>query len=314
MRKFADGSRHHIWCLALGAGLLMLFAADHVLAQGSPFGVPGPRPAPASGITAWLLQQQAQFHRALTSGMRAVASNPAALLSLLGLAFSYGVLHAIGPGHGKAVIASYLVANERAMRRGIGLAFAAAGVQALIAILAVVLILGVLGGKPGEIEQSVNWVERAGLLLIFLLGLAIFWRKLTQLRPVSEGRAAANCAHDHGVDPAVLAGYGRRDLLLTAIGAGIRPCSGALIVLVLALSQGLFWAGALSVGAMAIGTAIGTSLFAILAVKAKAIALRLAAGRGHRLHFLGLWLEAAAGLALALLGLALLTGAMQGGG
>jgi hypothetical protein len=104
----------------------------------SPFGLgpPVPREAPPTGLVAWLLEQQAAFHKALTAAIGAVETSPSAMVTLIGLAFAYGVIHAIGPGHGKAVIASYLVANERALKRGIALSFGAAGVQALVALRA----------------------------------------------------------------------------------------------------------------------------------------------------------------------------------
>lgn len=313
--------------IALLAGVLALAigAVDIAAAQGNPFGAPGPRlpRQEATGIAGWLLMQQAEFHRALTLGMRKVASEPAALIGLMGLAFSYGVLHAVGPGHGKAVIASYLVANETAMKRGIALAFGAAAVQALIALAVVAIVAAALGGTARQMDATVLYVEKIGFSIILGMGLWVLWRKGRLLLPRPALASAAggaaicadgpDCGHDHGLDARQIVKASPRELALTAIGAGIRPCAGAIILLVLALSQGLFWAGALSVTAMAIGTAIGTSLFAVLAVKAKVLALRLASGRGGLLRHATLVVEMLAGLVLALLGAALLFGAMQGG-
>jgi ABC-type nickel/cobalt efflux system permease component RcnA len=98
-----------------------------------------------------------------------------------------------------------------------------------------------------------------------------------------------------------------------AIGAGIRPCTGAIILLVFALSKGLFLAGALSVVVMAFGTALGTSLFALLAVKAKLLALNLISRSGMRWTRLALVLEMLAGLALATLGVLLVWGLVASG-
>jgi nickel/cobalt exporter len=300
--------------------LALMLEAGLAFAQGNPFGVGGPRTAPpappATGIAAWLLAQQAAFHRELSAAIGAVATDPSAMFALIGLAFAYGILHAIGPGHGKAVIASYLVANETAMRRGVALSFGAAGVQALIALGIVLLIAGLMGGGAAAMDRMTARVEQAGFAIILVMGLWIAARKARALvAPASVVAASCGpeCGHAIGGDPALLARASRRDLLLTAIGAGIRPCAGAIILLVFALAKGLFVAGALSVAAMAIGTAIGTSLFALLAVKAKVVALNLISGGTGGLRRIATLVEFLAGLALAVLGAALLMGAMASG-
>lgn len=311
-----------VWLGFAGLAAITLLAAGSVYAQGNPFGTggfSGPPAAPASGIGGWLLQQQAAFHKAMTASIGAVATDTAALWGLIGIAFAYGVIHAIGPGHGKAVIASYLVANETAMKRGIGLAFGAAFVQAAIAIGIVVLVAAIAGGTAKTIDRTVRIVEITGFLIILLMGLWIVWRKARAL--FAPAAAAGHdpacedplCGHQHGGDPAVIAKAPMRELVLTAIGAGIRPCSGAIILLVFALSKGLFLAGALGVAAMALGTALGTSLFALLAVKSKRIALNLiSSGRGGLTRVV-LAIEFLAGLALAGLGTLLLMGMMTAG-
>lgn len=284
----------------------------------NPFGTGGASVAPPStGLVAWLLEQQAAFHKALTLTIGAVDSDPAAMGTLISLAFAYGVLHAVGPGHGKAVIASYLVANENALKRGIGLAFGAAFVQAAIALAVVGIVAGLMQGTAAMMTRTVDLVEKAGFLIILGMGLWIIWRKARALLAppamIDDADCGPDCGHDHGVDPRRLAGAGTRELVLIAIGAGIRPCTGAIILLVFALTKGLFLAGALSVAAMAIGTAIGTSAFAVLAVKAKVFALNLISGGTSRLRRLALGLELTAGLALATLGAALLVGVMGSG-
>jgi len=293
----------------------LLLATTPALAQTrSPFGMGAPAPAEpvTSGIVAWLLQQQAAFHKALTTAISAVSADPSAMFALIGLAFAYGVLHAIGPGHGKAVITSYLVASERAMRRGVALAFGAAAVQALIALGVVLIVAGLMRGTAATMNTTVSWVEKFGFTLVAAMGLWIVFRRL---RAIFAGTPDAcldpACDHDHGGDPAMLAKADWRGMTLAAIGAGIRPCSGAIILLVFALAKGLLLAGVLSVTAMAVGTAIGTSLFALLAVKAKLVALNLVSGRGSGWRYATIALEIVAGLALAAIGISLL---MAGGG
>lgn len=304
--------------LGLQALALALIAVPALAQTRSPFGAGPPAPAAeaATGLGGWLLAQQAAFHKALTAAIGAVETSPAAFATLLGLAFAYGVLHAVGPGHGKAVIASYLLANERALKRGIGLAFAAAAVQAIIALGIVGIVAGFMGGTARTMNASIAWIEKAGFTLIALMGLWLAWRKARLLfAGFTHDPACADplCGHQHGGDPRALATASRRDLALMAIGAGIRPCTGAIILLVFALSKGLFLAGALSVIVMAIGTALGTSLFALLAVKAKLLALNLISKGGTGWARLGLVLEMLAGLALAALGFLLVWGLTAAG-
>lgn len=296
--------------------LTTLVATPATLAQTrGPFGMGTPSPAEpaASGIGAWLLQQQAAFHKALTAAIGAVEGNPAALFTLIGLAFAYGVLHAIGPGHGKAVITSYLVASERTMRRGVALAFGAATVQALIALGVVLMVAGLMRGTAASMNATIHWIEKAGFALVAGMGLWIVLRRLrTLFGSAPDACADPTCNHNHGGDPVMLAKASWKEMSLAAIGAGIRPCSGAIILLVFALAKGLLVAGVLSVAAMAVGTAIGTSLFALLAVKAKLVALNLVSGRGSGWRYAAITIEIAAGLALAFIGLSLLTAGAGG--
>jgi nickel/cobalt transporter (NicO) family protein len=302
----------------IAAVLLASFAVfgnvSELFAQTAPFGIPAPRNAPppaAEGIAGWLLQKQAEFHRALTLALQNAARDGGALFTLLGLAFAYGVVHAIGPGHGKAVIAGYIVANETALKRGIALAFAAAIVQAMIALFVVIGVARLVGGTAREIDSTIFTIERIGFAIILAMGLWLTWRKGRAL--LGFASAEATCQHDHGPNPAIFQRGSRASLAWAAIGAGIRPCTGAIILLVFALSQRLYGLGAASVMAMAIGTAIGTSLFALIAVKAKHFALWLASGRSHLALRVQLGIETLAGLALVLIGLALLSGTMVTG-
>src|ERR1700745_4412227 len=106
----------------------------------APFGAPHlPSATPTSGLTGWIFAQQAAFYRSLSDFIRASKEDGAAMWGLFGISFLYGVFHAVGPGHGKAVISSYLVANEEAWRRGVVLSFVSAGVQSVVAIIVVTI-------------------------------------------------------------------------------------------------------------------------------------------------------------------------------
>jgi ABC-type nickel/cobalt efflux system permease component RcnA len=90
----------------------------------------------------------------------------------------------------------------------------------------------------------------------------------------------AHCGHSHGPEPGELVGPGGwRRGLAAVLTVGVRPCSGAILVLVFALAQGLFWAGILATLLMGLGTAITVATIAVIAVSAKDLAQRLSGGR-----------------------------------
>jgi len=117
--------------------------------------------------------------------------------------------------------------------------------------------------------------------------------------------------HAHGPAPLELAGPGGWRRGLSAIVAvGLRPCSGAILVLVFALAQGLFWAGIASTFVMGLGTAITVAAIATLAVAAKAVAKRFAATRAGYGTLVLRGIEVCAALAVTAFGTLLLTGFM----
>jgi nickel/cobalt exporter len=128
--KSARGIRPVLLLIALA--VLTLAAAGDAAAQFGGYG--GLRPAPATGLAGWLLGQQAFFYQALAATLRAAKTSGSAYWGLMGVSFIYGIFHAAGPGHGKAVISSYLLANQETWRRGIVLSFASAVLQSLAAI------------------------------------------------------------------------------------------------------------------------------------------------------------------------------------
>src|SRR5499427_9905903 len=115
---------------AAAASLLLSGAHDAAFAQGSAFGPPRGATQPSSGLIGWMFAKQAEFYRDMSRVIRAAKTDGTAVWTLLGISFLYGIFHAAGPGHGKAVISSYLVANDETWRRGIVLSFASAILQA----------------------------------------------------------------------------------------------------------------------------------------------------------------------------------------
>jgi ABC-type nickel/cobalt efflux system permease component RcnA len=292
----------------------------------------------------------------MSSTIRAAKSDGSAVWTLLGISFAYGIFHAAGPGHGKAVISSYLVANEETARRGIVLSFASALLQALVAVALVAVLAWLLSSTAKTMCSAEKAIEIASYALIAAFGARLVWTKgggfmrALQAKPQPATAAAhhhhdhghdhghvhshhnhghhhhdhdhggdhahgsdhvhdEHCGHSHGPTPDQLAGPGGwRRGLGTIFAVGMRACSGAILVLVFSLAQGLFWAGIAATFLMGLGTAITVATIAVVAVSAKGLAQRLSAGSegGGTLIMRGIEFGAA-GLVL-LFGLGLLFG------
>jgi nickel/cobalt exporter len=269
-----------------------------------------PSSRPSSGFVGWIIAKQEEFYRAMSATMRAAKADGSAVWGLLMLSFLYGVFHAAGPGHGKAVISSYLVANEETWWRGVVLSFASAFLQGLVAIALVGGIMVALNATKKFMCETEYYIGIASYALIALVGAWLLWvkgrsfsRALFALeQPLQAVGAAATPPHDHdhdhdldhghdhdhasawghshGPEPAGLAGPGGwRRGLFAIVAVGVRPCSGAILVLVFALAQGLFWAGVASTFAMALGTAITVAVIATFAVAARSFASQVAVSR-----------------------------------
>jgi nickel/cobalt exporter len=314
-----------------------LDGAMHVLMAQTPFG--GPRPTAEQeigGLVGWILTKQSEFYREISAALRAAKSDGSAVWSLLGISFAYGIFHAAGPGHGKAVISSYLVANQETARRGIALSFASALMQSLVAVAIVTVCAWLLNATAKTMCGAEKAIEIGSYALIAAFGASLVWTKggsfmraLQTPRPEPVLVAAAghdhhhdhdhhhgdghvhdaHCGHSHGPAPSELAGPGGwRRGLAAILTVGIRPCSGAILVLVFALAQGLFWAGIAATFVMGLGTAITVATIAVVAVSAKDLARRVSEARDSNGVLIMRGIEfGAAGLVL-LFGSALLLG------
>src|ERR1700680_3366144 len=159
--------------------LLAVGLIDSALAQGEPFGGLRPQnaPIPVGGFARWLLAKQAEFYRQFSGLIRAAKADGSAAWSLLGLSFLYGIFHAAGPGHGKAVISSYLVANEETWKRGVVLSFVSALVQALVAVVVVGIAAALLNATAATMGPGVHLIEILSYSLIVLIGVRLLWVK-----------------------------------------------------------------------------------------------------------------------------------------
>ncbi len=318
---------------------------------------------PIDRAWAWVLQTQQRLNRDLVAAVRGMKTDPVGAAFLLAwLSFGYGVLHAAGPGHGKAVISAYVLANERTVKRGIFLSFLAAFFQALSALIIVGILSVALKATSLTMKSTEAWIETLSWALVAAVGAwllygqlkSIFARRATaqpdqshahqshahetsavapvqashshdsccghdhdhsyphnhdagcshghhhahDQRPVhvtassqtsksSSTTVAADhvhsddcgCGHSHMPSPKDLEGaWNWPKALSIAVSVGIRPCTGAILVLLFAISQGLVWAGVMATFAMALGTAITVSALAALAVGSRELATKLAGG------------------------------------
>jgi nickel/cobalt transporter (NicO) family protein len=409
----------------VAAILLIAALLDVVLAQGNPFGMPrggapkAPPPAPPGGIFAWVIAKQNEFYRQFSGLIRAAKADGSAVWGLLGVSFLYGIFHAAGPGHGKAVISSYVVANQETWKRGVALSFASAILQAFVAVVVVGIASALLRATAPAMKSSVDLIEIVSyafiiaigvrLLLVKGIGLISAWRRhevspttkavagviealcyvavIQVIAPhlvavassgsvassiayqligaaclvllwlkardlIAAWRAPATAQHDHAQhnhahhdhahddhhhhdhhghdhhdhdhddhasawshahapEPQELAGPGGWKRGLSAIVAvGLRPCSGAIIILVFALAQGLFWAGVAATFVMGLGTAITVAVIASIAVGARGFAARLAGSKSGYGMMAMRAIEVGAAVVIIAFGSLLLTGYM----
>jgi nickel/cobalt transporter (NicO) family protein len=320
--------RRLVW---LAGGLLLALLAWQLLLQEA-----------FQGLSLQVVAWQRDFHRALTMAISEFSGTPSpgTWATLLGISFGYGVFHAAGPGHGKAVLATYLISQGGARRRALVLSFAASLLQGLVAIGLVVVLVHGLGWLTRQAMGSVVWVEQASFVMVALLGGWLCLRAIRQLRrrPAAGGATLHHAgpahehhhlhhhadAHDHGhdccgghhhVDPSRAGDW--RTALATVVAIGIRPCSGAVLLLGAATLLGNFAVGVAAVMVMSLGTALTVSALALASVYARGWAERRLASQqqARRVGRLLGWASLAGGLAIVVLGVSLvLTGASQPSG
>src|SRR5262245_20621497 len=319
--------------LALFAALLLLIVGANAHAELKPFNplaateaappsafapsaaAPFQSSGPIGRLSAWVFNQQQSLQRMLAASVKRMKSGNAmgGALALAALSFVYGILHAVGPGHGKAIISSYVVANEETVRRGVLISFIAAGLQALTAVALVGVLLIGLNATGLQVNAWSNYLESVSYALIAGVGLYLVVTQLGHLWWGWRGAPASHATHshshyghdydhdhhhhgrdhdhhahhthapgeacdhcDHIVDARKLAGpFSWRKVMAVVLSVGVRPCTGAILVLVFALTQGMFWAGVAATFAMALGTAITVAALASLALGSRELALRL---------------------------------------
>ncbi|MBO0905623.1 nickel/cobalt transporter [Jiella sp. MQZ13P-4] len=172
-------------------------AAEPALARSSiGIGTSDPVVAPGNGMFSALFLEiaakQREFFSALREALIGLKRGQGAFVFLVGLSFAYGVFHAAGPGHGKAVISSYMLASRAELKRGIVLAVASSLVQAASAILVVGAGWYLLRGTGISMTDATDWLEIASFAMVTVFGLYLLLRAALRIgRTYNPGRRLA---------------------------------------------------------------------------------------------------------------------------
>lgn len=283
---------------------------------------------------------------------------------LIGFSFLYGMLHSLGPGHGKVIVTTYLATHPTKAKTSLVLTIVSAFVQAMVAIVLVsVLVWGFSASMRAVNEKAMLFVSLSFALVVVLGGL-ICWKSIKQIlqamraqKPASlhmmsfraiqsnektngnKGLVAKSgdnapallkvktrhstdshihnescgCGHQHvpGADAINRASTWREYVGIIA-SIGIRPCTGAIMVLLFANVAGLYWMGVLSAIVMAVGTAFTTSIIALMTLSGKHLVKHyLTSGsskNNSRFKLIGYYVQLSCGVLLVLIGFVLMSG------
>jgi len=228
-------------------------------------------------------------------------------VSLIGLSFFYGALHSLGPGHGKLIVSTYLATHPTKVKASLMLTIVSALLQAVVAVVLVSTLLLVFNASMREVNNNANYFITYSFYIVLVLGGAIIWRNLRALWRLfypqrqqagslqqghiehthhdhhhdhhdqhghehHEHSESCGCGHQHFVEAEQInKASSLKEYVIIIFSIGIRPCTGAIMVLLFANLAGIYWLGVVSAFAMAIGTALTTSIIAILTITGKKI-------------------------------------------
>lgn len=269
-------------------------------------------------LESWAAEGQRAAQSGMAQGLRALrAEQPGAILMLMAVCFGYGFFHAVGPGHGKILIAGYGVAERVSLSRLSLLAVLSSLAQAATAIVVVYAGVWILGlGREEMVGAAEDWFAPFSYAAICGIGawLAVrgasrLWSNWTPAVPDhhhdhhhhGDDGVCSSCGHAHGPTPEQAQNVrSLRDALVLIGAIAIRPCTGALFLLILSVSMGIDLAGILGTFAMGLGTASVTLAAAIGSVTFREGTLARFASGPHTARIAGA-IETGAGLVIAIL-------------
>lgn len=290
---------------------------------------------------------QRLFNQLISDNLHHIQQHSAAAgVTLITASFLYGVIHALGPGHGKFIIASYLSTHESRLKQSIKLSVFSSLTQGIVAVVATSVVLIVLNLSSRYFKLSQLWLERGAFLL--LAGLGLYWiyqgsrsRKkpsttlfqINKLTPLSSSQSAVKNHRTFSTEHAPVCACGHQHLpnaqqlkkaedwksqLLVILSIGMRPCSGAIFVLFLSYMLDIYLWGVVATLAMSLGTGLMLALFAVLVKYTRHLAIALGNwyGKGFTRYHSEALMKLVAGGIMLFFALALLYGTtlpMSGG-
>ena len=283
----------------------------------------------------WARDKQQAFSGTMRTSLNKLKTNgsTAAAWTLLSFGLAYGIFHAAGPGHGKVVISSWLIATENDLKRGLLVAFLSSMFQALTAIVLVSGLFFIVASVGSVVRDVVGYLEQASYAMIATLGLYLIYTatrswlrqpvlvaqtthapfnfEITNHQSISGHVHDAHCGHNHAPEPKDLRGdWSIKKALSLSFAIGLRPCTGAIAVLLAANTIGLYWAGIAATLAMGFGVFITVSAIAIITVYGKDFAMKLASKDNQNLGTIVNLLRLTGGVIVAFMGTIMFLGSL----
>lgn len=200
--------------------------------------------------------------------------NPLTYISLLLFAYLYGFIHALGPGHGKTLVASYFLSNERSFTKALSVSLAIGVVHTFSAfLLTLIIYFGVSTFLSQFMQDSVYLTTKISALIIISIALYLIYKKYKAYKlntqqntqkfsfstqPHVESCACSSCKVDNNSTDAAL-----------IISAGIIPCPGTTTIFIFAISLGLYYAGFLAALVMSLGMSSVIYISALISVSVR---------------------------------------------
>lgn len=244
---------------------------------------------------------QREFNVALSGALNRLNENQQqAGLTLMAVSFIYGVFHAVGPGHGKFILTSYLSFEQTKLPQAVKITLLSALVQGLVAIGLVTIIVVIFTLSRSYFNVTLKWVERGSFAVMVLFGIYFCYQAykafFSQAKPkgftiknlqknseksplvmqVHQHDEHCGCGHKHLPSSSEMArATDWKSTLMLIFSIGLRPCSGAILVLFLAYTLDLYLWGVASALLMAVGTGVTLSLFAWIVLFAREKAVKI---------------------------------------
>ncbi|QUM77343.1 nickel/cobalt transporter [Moritella sp. 24] len=262
------------------------------------------------------MQWQKQINNELSELLQAAKNESlVAGLSLIALSFLYGILHSVGPGHGKLIVTTYIATQDAKVKVSLIITLVSSLMQALVAVVLVSVLLMVFDASMREINHTAELLIPLSFYTAILLGIVIIWRNLVlmyrviknhrmtlkqaltpdsmlvikKVTPVNVGHEHndnCGCGHQHVVSSEKInEASSFKEYLAIILSIGIRPCTGAIMVLLFANMLDIYWLGIISAVIMALGTALTTSLIAVMTITGKkAVRRYLLTGKSNQVR------------------------------